>query len=170
MAVLELAAANNAPKVVQRGLFAPIHRVGDEVAIRVAGSQGLVPVEIVPERLEFPAAVGEHLLVSAEADTALEEAMGKACSIGVDGAEKQCRLPRERRTLCGLTRTARGGFPIHSEDIAATSARSCSLTSATSKLRAEAAMRVRAAPMAIGGVLSPFFARWKRTGLMRATT
>ena len=34
----------------------------------------------------------------------------------------------------------------------------------------QAAMRVRAAPIAIGGVVSFFFARWKRTGLMRATT
>jgi hypothetical protein len=61
-----------------------------------------------------------------------------------------------------LPETKPGGelfLPIHSEDIAATNARSCSRTEATSKLRAEAAMRVRAAPIAIGGVVSPFFAR-----------
>ena len=31
-------------------------------------------------------------------------------------------------------------------------------------------MRVSAAAIGIGGVVSPFFALWKRTGLMRATT
>src|SRR5262249_44594062 len=55
-------------------------------------------------------------------------------------------------------------------DTAATRARSRSRTDATSNLRAAAAMRVSAAGSGIGGAVSPFLARWKRTGLMRATT
>ncbi len=54
--------------------------------------------------------------------------------------------------------------------IAATSARSLSRTDAVLKPLAAAAMRVSAAPTSIGGFVTPFLARWKRTGLMRATT
>lgn len=55
-------------------------------------------------------------------------------------------------------------------DTAATRARSLSFTVAVLNFLAEADMRVSAAATAIGGSVSPFFARWKRTGLMRATT
>src|SRR5262249_34093172 len=54
--------------------------------------------------------------------------------------------------------------------IAAASARSRSRTEPGSNFLAEAAMRVSAAPIGMGGAVSPFLGRTKRTGLMRATT
>src|SRR5688572_8181559 len=58
----------------------------------------------------------------------------------------------------------------HSLDSAATSARSAGRTLPTSNPFAAAVMRVSAAAIGIAGFVSPGFARWKRTGLMRATT
>src|SRR5579883_2514962 len=52
----------------------------------------------------------------------------------------------------------------------ATHARSALETDSNLKLRAAAAMRVRACASGIGGWVSPFLALWKRTGLIRATT
>ncbi len=57
-----------------------------------------------------------------------------------------------------------------SDATAATSATSPGRTDAASNFFADTAMRVIAAPMGIGGLSSPFFMRWNRTGLIRATT
>ena len=62
------------------------------------------------------------------------------------------------------------GFGAQSLETAATNARSRSRTVSVSNFLAEVAMRVSAAPIAIGGLVSPFLMRWKRTGLTRATT
>lgn len=53
---------------------------------------------------------------------------------------------------------------------AATSARSLDLTVPRSNFFADCDMRTSAAASVMGGFVSPFFARWNRTGLMRATT
>ena len=53
---------------------------------------------------------------------------------------------------------------------AATRAKSPGRTEPRSNRFALAAMRVKPAASVIGGSVSPFWARWKRTGLTRATT
>ena len=59
-----------------------------------------------------------------------------------------------------VTKKLRCGFQSPSPlDTAATRARSCSRTVETLNVRADAAIRVRAAPKAIAGLVSPFFAR-----------
>ena len=53
---------------------------------------------------------------------------------------------------------------------AATNAKSLGRTESNLNRLAAAAMRVSAAPKGISGPVSPFLARWKRTGFIRATT
>lgn len=68
-------------------------------------------------------------------------------------------LPQERRSR-----------DFHSDESAATMARSPGFTDSTLKSRAAAAMRVSAAAIGMDGFLSFFFKRTQRTGLIRATT
>jgi|GEM_PF-4960515 len=79
-----------------------------------------------------------------------------------NSSELSARAKRSR-----LNQTQR--YPS-SPTTAATNARSPALTESRLNFFAAAAMRVSAAATVIGGLVSPFFARWKRTGLMRATT
>src|SRR6185437_15413028 len=80
------------------------------------------------------------------------------------------------RRRCGvvhgalLGRAARGGTQSWADAPTATQARSAVETDSNLNVRAAAVMRVSAWARGIGGFVSPFFALWKRTGLMRATT
>src|SRR5688572_19176327 len=84
---------------------------------------------------------------------------------GTRGAAGQRSEPDQERDASDA------GRPMpHSLDSAATSARSAGRTLPTSNPFAAAVMRVKAAAISIAGFVSPGLARWKRTGLMRATT